>query len=69
MPFKEDMAVKITKNAKKQKSFERNTVKAFNFAAPIFCESVTEDIIVATKFIEFQKPALKLLKTEIFVCP
>lgn len=37
------------------------TVKPFIFAASFFRESVTEDIVAATKFCEFQTPAFKLL--------
>ncbi|CAN8020956.1 unnamed protein product [Ixodes persulcatus] len=33
-----------------------NTVKPFIFVVPIFREAVTEDIIAATKFREFQTP-------------
>lgn len=43
-----------------------NTVKSFIFAAPVFCESVTEDLLATTKFRESQTPALKHSRIEIF---
>lgn len=47
-------------------SYNKDTVRPFIFAAPLFRESVTKDIIPATTFREFQMPVLKLLRIEIF---